>query len=56
MFKPKDEEPYGRLNPKVRDANVSRGIGLEVITSVDNQMVTPTVQVDNTVRKSMPNT
>ena len=56
VFKPKDEEPYGRLNPKVCDAKASRRIGLRVIILIDDQMATPTVQVDNTIRKSMFNT
>ncbi|KAJ3570961.1 hypothetical protein NP233_g4066 [Leucocoprinus birnbaumii] len=46
VFKPKDEEPYGRLNPKVE--TISSGVLQTLMNSsiLDNEMDSPSIQMD----------
>ena len=52
VFKPKDEEPYGRLNPKVRLSVVLDSHLF--ISRADNKVVTSTISVDNPIRSIVP--
>jgi hypothetical protein len=48
VFKPKDEEPYGRLNPKV-----GQSVALDrypFISRADDEMATPAISVAYTIR------
>jgi hypothetical protein len=47
VFKPKDEEPYGRLNPKVwQSADLDC---YSFILRADNEMATPAISVAYTI-------
>lgn len=55
VFKPKDEEPYGRLNPKVRAvADFSHQIYLHC--SSDYEVVASTTTVAHSIRSCLPDT
>ena len=54
MFKPKDEEPYGNLNPKVRHVLLCRDNTFTCLA--DHQMVTQAIPLDNTFRTGMSDT
>ena len=52
VFKPKDEEPYGRLNPKVRQSVILDSQSF--ISRADNEVVTSTIPVDYPIRSTVP--
>ena len=52
MFKPKDEEPYGRLNPKVSKLHYARSSVNK--DDSDNKMAAPEDELDHPVRKGLP--
>ena len=51
VFKPKDEEPYGRLNPKVRESAVFNSHPF--ISRTDNEVATSTISVDYSIRSTV---
>lgn len=53
MFKPKDEEPYGRLNPKVRAFPYEPPSTL-FTSRLDHQVAAQAVPVDHTLRTCLP--
>ena len=52
VFKPKDEEPYGRLNPKVSQSVILDSQSF--ISRADNKVVTSTISVDYPIRSTVP--
>jgi len=58
VFKPKDEEPYGRLNPKVKNSvlvSMQHNL-LFPFFLADHKMDSPAISVDHPVWPSMPYT